>query len=100
MIYSNLQKSMAMEMARIVVILALVGFNAVKAAMFVRLTCFYIVSPIANTRRYDLQVEQPFGGSTCHASQPCTVTWLDDGSKPLVSDLGICDVGLYTGQQV
>jgi hypothetical protein len=100
MIYSNLQILTVMEMARTVVILALVGFNAVQAAMFVRLAWICIFNPVANTRRYDLQVEQPFGGSTCHGNRPCTVTWLDDGSKPLVSDLGICEVGLYTGQQV
>ncbi|KAF8814406.1 hypothetical protein BYT27DRAFT_7082282, partial [Phlegmacium glaucopus] len=29
----------------------------------------------------------------------CTVTWLDDGEKPLLSVIGVSTVGLYTGMQ-
>jgi len=47
----------------------------------------------------DLFVLNPASGSTCHAGQSCTVDWLDDGSKPLVSALGVCTFGLYTGKQ-
>lgn len=47
-----------------------------------------------------LQVIKPSQGSTCHGGQSCTVEWLDDGIAPLLSDLGVNTVGLYTGRQV
>jgi len=46
-----------------------------------------------------LYVINPLSGSTCHGSQPCTVDWLDDGTEPLLSSIGACTVGLYTGQE-
>ncbi|KAJ3557373.1 hypothetical protein NP233_g11757 [Leucocoprinus birnbaumii] len=46
-----------------------------------------------------LFVVDPKQGSTCHGGEPCTVTWLDDGSSPLLSDIGVATVGLYTGDQ-
>ncbi|TFK53037.1 hypothetical protein OE88DRAFT_1334691 [Heliocybe sulcata] len=50
-----------------------------------------------NIARAELYVASPAAGSTCHAGQPCTVTWLDNGEVPLLSSLGACTVGLYTG---
>ena len=47
-----------------------------------------------------LQVTNPQSGGTCKGSKPCTVEWLDDGTAPLLSHIGVCTVGLYTGQEV
>ncbi|KII91792.1 hypothetical protein PLICRDRAFT_105118, partial [Plicaturopsis crispa FD-325 SS-3] len=37
--------------------------------------------------------------ATCYGGQPCTVQWLDDGSQPLLTSIGMSYVGLYTGDQ-
>ncbi|PFH50840.1 hypothetical protein AMATHDRAFT_144081 [Amanita thiersii Skay4041] len=50
-------------------------------------------SPISN------QVTSPSSGGACHGGQPCTVNWVDDGRAPLLSDIGVANIGLYTGQQ-
>ncbi|KAA1471923.1 hypothetical protein DENSPDRAFT_838030 [Dentipellis sp. KUC8613] len=44
-----------------------------------------------------LYVINPSTTSVCHGGQPCTVDWLDDGELPLLSTIGACTVGLYTG---
>lgn len=46
------------------------------------------------------QVNNPVATSICYGEQPCTVTWLDDGQAPLLSDIGACYVGLYNGNGV
>lgn len=46
-----------------------------------------------------LYVIKPSQGETCHANEDCTVQWLDDGKKPLVTELGVTTVGLYTANQ-
>ncbi|KAH9474778.1 hypothetical protein JR316_0013243 [Psilocybe cubensis] len=46
-----------------------------------------------------LFVYQPFSGSTCRAGEPCLISWVDDGSRPLLSAVGVATVGLYTGKQ-
>ncbi|KIM41564.1 hypothetical protein M413DRAFT_151075 [Hebeloma cylindrosporum] len=46
-----------------------------------------------------LYVIQPSQGSTCRGGESCTITWLDDGSRPLLSAIGLSTVGLYTGKQ-
>ncbi|KAF8814426.1 hypothetical protein BYT27DRAFT_7082292 [Phlegmacium glaucopus] len=46
-----------------------------------------------------LFIFEPSQGSTCQGGQPCTVTWLDDGEKPLLSAIGVSTVGLYMGMQ-
>ncbi|ETW77354.1 hypothetical protein HETIRDRAFT_105500 [Heterobasidion irregulare TC 32-1] len=43
-------------------------------------------------------VVNPMTTTTCHGGQDCTIEWLDNGQRPLLSDLGICTVGLYTGE--
>ncbi|EIM87498.1 uncharacterized protein STEHIDRAFT_96635 [Stereum hirsutum FP-91666 SS1] len=45
-----------------------------------------------------LYVTSPNVGTTCHAGQSCTIEWLDDGTQPLLSTVGICTVGLYYGE--
>ncbi len=47
-----------------------------------------------------IQVVQPLEGSTCEADKPCTITWVDNGVRPLLSSIGLSTVGLYTGHQV
>ncbi|KAL0570646.1 hypothetical protein V5O48_011313 [Marasmius crinis-equi] len=46
-----------------------------------------------------LYVINPQEGSTCHGGEECTVEWLDDGSRPLLSTIGVATIGLYTGNQ-
>ncbi|KIM92162.1 hypothetical protein PILCRDRAFT_810171 [Piloderma croceum F 1598] len=46
-----------------------------------------------------LYVINPQPHSACQASKSCTVQWLDDGLAPLLSDIGVCSVGLYTGRE-
>ncbi|KAF5348789.1 hypothetical protein D9756_009763 [Leucocoprinus leucothites] len=46
-----------------------------------------------------LWIVDPKQGSVCHGGEPCTVTWLDDGSHPLLSEIGVITAGLYTGNQ-
>ncbi|KJA17825.1 hypothetical protein HYPSUDRAFT_205921 [Hypholoma sublateritium FD-334 SS-4] len=47
----------------------------------------------------ELFVVQPLEGSTCEANKPCTITWVDNGVRPLLSAVGLSTVGLYTGRQ-
>ncbi|EDR10348.1 uncharacterized protein LACBIDRAFT_325313 [Laccaria bicolor S238N-H82] len=49
--------------------------------------------------RAGLYVVSPSKGSVCHGGQPCTIEWLDDGTAPLLSAIGVATVGLYTGKQ-
>ncbi|CAA7268791.1 unnamed protein product [Cyclocybe aegerita] len=46
-----------------------------------------------------LYIVEPRQGTTCRGGQPCTVTWLDDGTRPLLSAIGVSTIGLYTGKQ-
>ncbi|EPQ51804.1 hypothetical protein GLOTRDRAFT_48095 [Gloeophyllum trabeum ATCC 11539] len=57
----------------------------------------FIVLSTLNFVKAALYVVSPAAGSTCHGGQPCTVTWLDNGEEPLLSSIGACTVGLYTG---
>jgi len=41
----------------------------------------------------------PVGGTTCVASQPCTVSWQDDNTAPTLADFGDCIIGVYAGSQ-
>jgi len=65
------------------------------------LTQIFILSFLLNAISVygSLYVINPASGSTCHGSQPCTVQWLDDGIAPLLSNVGVCTVGLYTGHE-
>ncbi|KAJ4490371.1 hypothetical protein J3R30DRAFT_3421194 [Lentinula aciculospora] len=44
-----------------------------------------------------LYIIQPSQGSICSGGSPCTVQWLDDGTNPLNSQIGVTTCGLYTG---
>ena len=82
--------------------LALIFLDAallVDAGFFVRVhsyVCHW--APVFNWTTF--QVIQPFKGSTCHGGESCTISWIDDGSRPLLSAIGVSTVGLYTGEQV
>ena len=76
-------------------VVALDAFFAVQATLYVSLDPIFF----ANLLR-DIQVIQPSFGSTCSGGQPCTVQWLDDGTNPLNSDIGVTKCGLYTGDMV
>ncbi|KAF5325198.1 hypothetical protein D9619_009579 [Psilocybe cf. subviscida] len=52
-----------------------------------------------DTARAGIFVVQPLQDSTCRAGKPCTITWVDDGSRPLLTAIGWSTVGLYTGKQ-
>ncbi|GAW10352.1 hypothetical protein LENED_012610 [Lentinula edodes] len=60
------------------------------ALAFVALDAFTVVQAT-------LYVIQPSAGSTCSGGSPCTVQWLDDGTTPLNSNIGVTTCGLYTG---
>ncbi|KIM54528.1 hypothetical protein SCLCIDRAFT_31046 [Scleroderma citrinum Foug A] len=47
-----------------------------------------------------IYVTEPVQGSVCHGGQACPVEWVDNGESPLLSAIGTCDVGLYTGGYV
>ncbi|KAI8989110.1 hypothetical protein BD414DRAFT_415056 [Trametes punicea] len=47
-----------------------------------------------------LYVIEPTAGFTCSGGKPCTVEWLDDGTAPLLSQIGPCQVALYNGDHV
>ncbi|TFY63729.1 hypothetical protein EVG20_g6196 [Dentipellis fragilis] len=67
--------------------MAVIEFLLVLAFLFARfqgaLASLYVINPSTT--------------SVCHGGQPCTVDWLDDGELPLLSTIGACTVGLYTG---
>lgn len=58
------------------------------------------LSPKNLTNKLSLQVIQPSARSKCHGGQTCIIQWLDDGIYPLLSAIGVCTVGLFTGEQV
>ncbi|KAJ3538532.1 hypothetical protein NM688_g6507 [Phlebia brevispora] len=58
----------------------------------------YIVFVALPCARATIFVTAPSNTTTCHAGQPCSVQWLDDGSAPLLTSIGPCLVGLYNGQ--
>ncbi|TFK29515.1 hypothetical protein FA15DRAFT_347247 [Coprinopsis marcescibilis] len=62
--------------------------------LFVLATLF-----LATLVKAELYVVEPFQDSTCHGGEPCTVTWLDNGSSPLLAAIGVVSVGLYTGDR-
>jgi len=43
-------------------------------------------------------VTNPVQSTTCSAGQSCSVEWIDNGESPLLSAIGECEVGLYTGE--
>ncbi|KAI0657511.1 hypothetical protein C8Q70DRAFT_919389 [Cubamyces menziesii] len=47
-----------------------------------------------------LYVIEPTAGSTCSGGKPCTVAWLDDGTAPLLAEIGATHVALYNGEHV
>ncbi|KAF9474849.1 hypothetical protein BDN70DRAFT_841720 [Pholiota conissans] len=52
-----------------------------------------------DTVRAGIYVVEPLKGSTCRANKPCTITWLENGERPLLSAVGVSTVGLFTGRQ-
>lgn len=74
------------------------GRCAVSRRWIIR-ACSPRVCPVLRSRG-SFQVIQPSQGSTCRGGESCTITWLDDGSRPLLSAIGVSTVGLYTGKQV
>ncbi|KAJ7135465.1 hypothetical protein C8R43DRAFT_1021169 [Mycena crocata] len=58
------------------------AFAALDLALFVSAGVYFI---------------EPSTGSTCTAGQPCTLEWLDDGNTPLLNEVSVVTVGLYTG---
>ncbi|KAF5392694.1 hypothetical protein D9757_001003 [Collybiopsis confluens] len=62
-------------------VLAMLALTAIQALTMVQASLF---------------VTHPASGSTCNGGTPCIVQWLDDGTSPLNSDIGVATVGLYT----
>ncbi|KAI0060016.1 hypothetical protein BV25DRAFT_1003551 [Artomyces pyxidatus] len=57
----------------------------VFASLPCTLASFYVINPTTDT--------------VCHAGQPCTVQWLDDGEQPTLQSIAACTVALYSGDQ-
>ncbi|KAI9567701.1 hypothetical protein HD554DRAFT_936096 [Boletus coccyginus] len=55
---------------------------------------------LAATVHASIYVTNPVQSSSCTGGQPCEVDWVDNGAAPLVSQIGVCEVGLYTGEYV
>ncbi|KIO11058.1 hypothetical protein M404DRAFT_75987, partial [Pisolithus tinctorius Marx 270] len=43
-------------------------------------------------------VTNPVQSTVCTGGQSCEVDWVDNGESPLLSDIGECTVGLYSGE--
>ncbi|KAG9308282.1 hypothetical protein JVU11DRAFT_9876 [Chiua virens] len=54
----------------------------------------------ARLAQASVYVIDPIQTSSCTGGQSCEVQWVDNGEAPLLSTIGECDVGLYTGQFV
>ncbi|KAI0032080.1 hypothetical protein K488DRAFT_16760, partial [Vararia minispora EC-137] len=55
------------------------------------------------TRSSDLALQQitaPVASTTWPVGSPVTVQWQDDGSTPLLSSIGVCQLGIFTGNQI
>ncbi|CAK5264356.1 unnamed protein product [Mycena citricolor] len=61
-------------------------------AAFVALNCALVVSA-------GVYFVEPSGGITCTSGQSCALQWLDDGNIPVLADIGVVTVGLYTANQ-
>jgi len=46
-----------------------------------------------------LYITQPSQDSTHQGGKPCTITWVDNGEKPLLSAIGVTTIGLFWGDQ-
>ncbi|KAH9829578.1 uncharacterized protein C8Q71DRAFT_789964 [Rhodofomes roseus] len=67
-------------------------FSFAAAALLVFVACL-------TTASASIYVNNPTSTAVCYGGQPCTVTWLDDGQTPLLSEIGACYVGLYNGNR-
>ncbi|PBK84709.1 hypothetical protein ARMGADRAFT_1018391 [Armillaria gallica] len=72
---------------------------SLSALVLACITLDFVLHSNAALSVRSLYVIEPNSGSTCHGGQNCTVEWLDDGVRPLLSSFGVSTVGLYTGTQ-
>ncbi|KAK0484774.1 hypothetical protein IW261DRAFT_1458663 [Armillaria novae-zelandiae] len=70
-----------------------------SALVLACITLDFVLHTNATLLARSLYVIEPNNGSPCHGGQNCTVQWLDDGTRPLLSSFGVSTVGLYTGTQ-
>ncbi|KZT64438.1 hypothetical protein DAEQUDRAFT_732675 [Daedalea quercina L-15889] len=61
------------------------------------IAALFLISTRLHKVSASIYVNNPTSTGTCYGGQACTVTWLDDGQTPLLSDIGACYVGLYNG---
>ncbi|KAF7297126.1 hypothetical protein MIND_00945500 [Mycena indigotica] len=66
--------------------------------MLFALTSILLALQLAPTCWAGLYFLQPASGSSCTGGSPCTVSWLDDGNRPLLPSIGVVTAGLYTGK--
>ncbi|KAF9045306.1 hypothetical protein BJ165DRAFT_1528193 [Panaeolus papilionaceus] len=66
---------------------------------FLALALAVIFLDLAQIVSAGLFILQPSEASTCTGGQPCTITWIEDGVSPLLTDVGVSTIGLYTGKQ-
>ncbi|PBK66342.1 hypothetical protein ARMSODRAFT_960331 [Armillaria solidipes] len=72
---------------------------SLSALVLACITLDFVLHTNAALSVRSLYVIEPDSGSSCHGGQNCTVEWLDDGVRPLLSSFGVSIVGLYTGTQ-
>ncbi|KAK0451710.1 hypothetical protein EV421DRAFT_1772581 [Armillaria borealis] len=72
---------------------------SLSALVLACITLDFVLHTNAALSVRSLYVIEPNSGSSCHGGQDCTVEWLDDGVRPLLSSFGVSTVGLYTGTQ-
>jgi hypothetical protein len=54
---------------------------------------------IISTAQAALYITKPRSHSRCFGGRPCTIEYLDDGESPLLPQISLCEIGLYTGNQ-
>ncbi|KAI6141804.1 hypothetical protein BKA82DRAFT_4198255 [Pisolithus tinctorius] len=57
-----------------------------------------LISSLFATVQASIYVTNPVQSTVCTGGQSCEVDWVDNGESPLLSDIGECTVGLYSGE--
>ncbi|KIY44441.1 hypothetical protein FISHEDRAFT_51327 [Fistulina hepatica ATCC 64428] len=65
--------------------------------MFYALFAFVLALSLFSAVHAFLYVTSPDEDTIYYGGESCTVTWLDNGDKPLLSSIGVSFAGLYTG---
>ncbi|KAF8323994.1 hypothetical protein DL93DRAFT_66599 [Clavulina sp. PMI_390] len=67
--------------------------------MFSKAIAALSLAALAPQALASLYITSPVASTDCSAETACQVAWNDDGTTPALGTIGICDVGLYVGNQ-